>query len=59
MVRIWLRTGVLRKDGNVELRRVFEKEVLPLIGNKSVRATSEQDMRDLLTKRRRIGRLRA
>ena len=59
MVRIWLRTGVLRKDGNVELRRVFEKEVLPLIGNKSVRATTEQDLRDLLTKHGRLWRLRA
>ena len=59
MVRTWLRTGELRKDGNVELRRVFEKDVLSLIGNKSVRATTEQDLRDLLTKHGRLWRLRA
>jgi integrase len=48
MVRTWLRTGVLRKDGNAELRRVFEKDVLPRIGHKPVRTTTEQDLRDVL-----------
>lgn len=48
MVRTGLRTGVLRKDGNVELQRVFEKDVLPRTGSKPVRATTEQDLRDVL-----------
>ena len=28
----WLADGVSRKDGNAELRRTFEKDVLPTIG---------------------------
>lgn len=48
MVHAWLRTGVLRKDGNTELRRVFEKDVLPRIGNTPVRDVTEQDLRDVL-----------
>lgn len=48
MVRAWLRTGVLRKDGNAELRRVFEKDVLPRIGSKAVRTTTEEDLRQVL-----------
>jgi integrase len=49
MVRTWLQTGVLRKDGNKELRRLFEKDVFPRIGSKPVRAVSEQDVRDVLS----------
>jgi len=48
MVCAWLRTGVLRKDGNAELRRVFEKDVLPRIGSRPVRAITEEDLRDVL-----------
>ena len=48
MVRGWLRAGVLRKDGNAELRRVFEKDVLPRIGSNPVRTTTEEDLREVL-----------
>lgn len=48
MVQAWLATGVLRKDGNTELRRVFEKDVLPRIGTKPVREVTEHDLRDIL-----------
>ncbi len=48
MVQAWLASGVLRKDGNTELRRVFEKDVLPHIGNKPVRQVTEQDLRGIL-----------
>jgi integrase len=48
MVQAWLASGVLRKDGNTELRRVFEKDVLPRIGTKPVREVTEQDLRDIL-----------
>jgi integrase len=48
MVRAWLDTGVLRKDGNAELCRLFEKDVLPRIGTMSVRSVTEQDLRRVL-----------
>lgn len=48
MAREWLRTGVLRKDGNAELRRVFEKDLFPRVGSRAVRLTTEQDLRDAL-----------
>jgi integrase len=48
MVRSWLKSGVLRKDGNAELTRVFEKDVFPKIGTKALRATTEEDLRDVL-----------
>lgn len=46
--REWLKTGVLRKDGNTDLRRAFEKDVLPRIGARLVRELTEQDLRDVL-----------
>lgn len=49
MVRLWLRTGVLRKDGNAELTRIFEKDVLPHIGCKAVRNITEADLHGLLS----------
>jgi integrase len=48
MVRAWLATGVMRKDGNAELRRVFEKDVLPRIGERPIRAVVESDLRAVL-----------
>ena len=50
----WLRDGVRRKDGNAELLRSFTKDVLPAIGEKTVRDVSEHDLRSLL--RRMIDR---
>ena len=46
----WLRDGVLRKDGNAELKRSFEKDLLPAIGRKPLRAVNEHDLRDALRK---------
>lgn len=44
----WLADGVARADGNAELRRSFEKDVLPRIGTKPVKSTTEHDLRALL-----------
>ncbi len=42
---VWVVDGVARKDGNAELRRSFQKDVLPAIGNKAIKHLSEQDLR--------------
>lgn len=44
----WLRDGVARQDGNTELRRSFNKDVLPLIGNRRLRELTERDLLDVL-----------
>ncbi|MEJ8811415.1 tyrosine-type recombinase/integrase [Variovorax ureilyticus] len=44
----WLDAGVKRKDGNDELRRAFNKDVLPAIGSKPVKHITESDLRALL-----------
>jgi integrase len=44
----WLRDGVSRQDGNAELRRSFNKDVLPLIGNRRLRELTERDLLDVL-----------
>lgn len=51
----WLADGVSRKDGNAELRRSFEKDVLPTIGDKPVRELGDTHFLDLL---RNVGRER-
>lgn len=48
MFDAWLQDGVKRADGNAELRRSFEKDVLPLIGTKSVSSIAEGDLRSVL-----------
>ncbi|WP_394792398.1 tyrosine-type recombinase/integrase [Rhodoferax sp.] len=48
MFEAWLIDGVARADGNSELRRAFEKDVLPAIGKKPVREITEHDLRALL-----------
>jgi integrase len=48
MFEAWLRDGVRRADDNAELQRSFEKDVLPLIGEKPVRAVEEGDIRVVL-----------
>ena len=48
LAREWLKNGVLRKDGNADLRRSFEKDLFPRIGSTSVRKTTEQDIRNVL-----------
>jgi integrase len=44
----WLTDGVRRKDGNAELQRSFNADLLPKIGDKSIKALSEHDLRDVL-----------
>lgn len=44
----WLRDGVAREDGNAELRRSFNKDVLPLIGSKPLRSLCEKDLLTIL-----------
>jgi hypothetical protein len=48
MYEAWMSDGVSRSDGNAELRRCFEKDVLPVIGAKAVRHTTEGDLRAIL-----------
>jgi integrase len=51
----WLADGVSRKDGNAELRRTFEKDVIPIIGDKPVREITDTHLLDVL---RKVGRAR-
>lgn len=46
----WLADGVSRKDDNAELRRTFNKDVLPYIGNRRVCDLVESDIRRVLQK---------
>lgn len=48
MFEAWLLDGVQRADGNAELRRSFEKDVLLHIGAKPVRAVEEGEVRAVL-----------
>ncbi len=44
----WIRDGVARADGNAELRRIFEKYILPPLGHLSVKATTDSHLREAL-----------
>lgn len=46
----WLQDGVSRKDGNAELRRSFEKDVLPEIGMVLIKNLTEHDLRNVMRK---------
>jgi integrase len=48
MLRAWLADGVKRKDGNKELQRAFNKDVLPALGERPVRLVTEHDLRKVL-----------
>lgn len=54
MFDAWMKDGVRRKDGNAELLRSFNADVLPQIGAKPIKDITEHDLRDLL--RRLVGR---
>ncbi|MCC3261969.1 hypothetical protein LLE87_27740, partial [Paenibacillus polymyxa] len=43
MYKSWLESGVKRADGNTEVKRIVEKDVLPLIGDTPVRSIREKD----------------
>jgi integrase len=55
MFDAWMANGVQRADDNAELRRTFEKDILPRIGDKPVRVVGDTDLRDAL---RKVGRSR-
>ncbi len=44
----WLADGVRRKDGNAELLRSFNADILPFIGATPVKALTEHDVRSVL-----------
>jgi integrase len=46
----WMADGVQRKDGNAELQRSFDKDVLPEIGDKPLKSVTEHDLRAMLRK---------
>ena len=48
MVNAWLADGVTRKDGNAEIRRSFDKDLLPSLGTKPVRCITESDLQGVL-----------
>ena len=45
---LWIVNGVRRKDGNADLKRRFNADVLPLIGGVAIRELSEHDLREVL-----------
>lgn len=50
----WIKDGVNRKDGNAELRRSFDKDVLPTLGKLALKELDEQAVlkmyRDVITR---------
>jgi integrase len=48
MIDAWLADGVSRSDANAGLRASFNKYVIPKLGRKPVRETTEIDIRDVL-----------
>ncbi len=45
LFEIWIRDGVRRAEGNAELIRSFNADVLPLIGNRPIQNLDEHDLR--------------
>ena len=46
----WIIDGINRKDGNKEMTRMFNRDILPMIGATSLRDLSESSLRSLLRK---------
>jgi len=46
----WLKDGVSREDGNAELRRSFDKDVLPVVGSHPLRSLTDRHLLDMLRK---------
>lgn len=55
MFDAWIVNGVQRADDNAELRRTFEKDILPKLGKQPVRSITDTELRDAL---RKVGRVR-
>ncbi|MGB3426145.1 MAG: site-specific integrase [Castellaniella sp.] len=45
---VWVSDGVARQDGNAELKRLFGKDVLPVIGEKPLRELTDKDILTML-----------
>jgi len=54
LFQVWMADGVQRKDGNAELHRSFQADVLPKIGEIPVKDLTENDLRGVL--RAMVGR---
>lgn len=54
----WITNGVLRGDGNVDLRRNFAKHVLPVLGKRPIGQLSDKDVMAMLRKAKANGRNR-
>lgn len=50
LFNVWIEDGVARKDGNKELKRLFNKDVLPELGNIELRKLADTHMLALLRK---------
>ena len=48
MFDAWVKDGVVRRDGNAELRRAFTRDLLPTLGDKPVRMLTDGDLRSAL-----------
>jgi hypothetical protein len=48
LVKAWLLDGVARKDGNAELQRRFNKDLMPALGKTAVSIVSEHDVRAMI-----------
>lgn len=48
LFQAWIEDGVARLDGNKEIKRSFNKDVLPKLGQKAVRLITEQDLLAIL-----------
>jgi len=51
----WLRDGVARQGGNAELKRLFAKDVLPVIGKTPLRTLTDKDILDPLRRMTKRG----
>lgn len=58
LFNIWINDGVNRADGNKELRRMFEKDVLPAVGKISLSKLTDRDILNMLRKQMKRGVVR-
>ena len=54
----WFKNGVFRADNNNELERLFNKDVLPFIGQMPLRTVGPKDLLGILQEQRRRGVIR-
>lgn len=59
LFKVWLKDGVSRRDGNAELNRRFQKDIIPNIGLVPIKELNDSQIRDLLRKvsKRGVSRL--